>query len=78
MITAGKSVKEIQSALRVPPFVARRIVGQVRDVEGRRLEHAIELLADLDYAIRGAGTLDAQSALTMTLVEATRGEPILA
>ena len=78
MIAAGKPAKEIQAALRVPPFVARRIVGQVRDVEGRRLERAIELLADLDYTIRGAGTLDAQSALTLMLAEATRGEPALA
>jgi DNA polymerase-3 subunit delta len=71
MVTAGQSVNEIQSALRVPPFVARRIAGQVRGVDGERLELAIELLADLDYAIRGAGTLDAQSTLILTLTEAT-------
>jgi DNA polymerase-3 subunit delta len=71
MVSAGKSVKDIQGALRVPNFVARRLAQQARDVDGERLERALDLLADLDYAIRGAGTLDARSALTVTLAMAT-------
>ena len=73
MSASGKSTNEIQSALRVPPFVAKRIVAQVRRADGERLERALIVLADLDYAVRGAGNLDSDSALTLA-VDA-RGEP---
>jgi DNA polymerase-3 subunit delta len=67
LIASGKSVKDVQSELRVPPFVARRLVAQARRADGERLTRALELLADLDYGIRGAGRLDSDSALTLML-----------
>jgi DNA polymerase-3 subunit delta len=70
LIASGKSFKDVQSELRVPPFVARRLVAQAKRTDGERLERALELLADLDYAIRGAGRLDSDSALTLTLTRA--------
>jgi DNA polymerase-3 subunit delta len=74
MAASGKSVKEVQSALRVPPFVAKRIVAQARRADGDRLERALDVVADLDYAVRGAGRLDADSALTLAVSRAA--EPI--
>jgi DNA polymerase-3 subunit delta len=71
MIAAGRSQKEVQSTLRVPSFVARRMVARAKTADPERLEHALELLADLDYTVRGAGALDQDSALTLTLVSAT-------
>ena len=70
MVAAGKSLREVQAELRVPQFVARRLVAQARGVDPERLERALDLLADLDYAIRGAGNLDADTALTLTLARA--------
>jgi DNA polymerase-3 subunit delta len=67
MSASGKSMNEIQSALRVPPFVAKRIVAQARRADGERLEQALTILADLDYAVRGAGRLDNDSALTLAV-----------
>ena len=67
MVSAGKSVGDVQSALRVPTFVARRMVSQTKGMDGERFERAFELLADLDWAIRGAGSLDPDSTLTLTL-----------
>jgi DNA polymerase-3 subunit delta len=71
LTAAGRSVSDVQSDLRVPPFVARRIVAQARRADAERIERVIDLLAELDYAIRGAGPLDPESALTLTLVQAS-------
>lgn len=70
MTAAGKSAKDVQSALRVPPFVAKRLVAQARRADGERLERAMALLADLDWSIRGAGNLDFDSALTLAVARA--------
>jgi DNA polymerase III delta subunit len=61
----------VQSELRVPQFVARRIVAQARRADPEQLERALDVLADLDFEIRGGGQLDADSALTIALTRAT-------
>jgi DNA polymerase III delta subunit len=57
----------------VPQWAARRIVAQARRADPEQLERALDVLADLDYAIRGAGQLDADSALTIALARASAG-----
>jgi DNA polymerase-3 subunit delta len=71
LVAAGKSAKDVQSDLRVPAFVARRLISQATRANPEQLERTLDLLAELDYAIRGAGNLDADSALTLTLARAT-------
>jgi DNA polymerase III subunit delta len=73
LVAAGGSLKDVQSELRVPQFVARRIIAQARRADPEQLERALDLLADLDYAIRGAGNLDVDSALSITLTRAAAG-----
>jgi DNA polymerase-3 subunit delta len=70
MLEAGRSPQEIQSALRVPQFVARQIAARAGRADGEHLERALHELAELDYAVRGAGKLDAGTALTLTLTRA--------
>jgi DNA polymerase-3 subunit delta len=70
LVSSGRSLRDVQSELRVPQFVARRIVAQGRRADPEQLERALDVLADLDYAIRGAGQLDADSALTIALTRA--------
>jgi DNA polymerase-3 subunit delta len=70
MLAGGKSAKDLQAELRVPPWVAKRIVAQARNAELEQLERALWLLAELDYEIRGGGNLDADSALTLTVARA--------
>jgi DNA polymerase III subunit delta len=67
MLEAGKSKQEIQSALRVPQFVARQVAARAERANGEQLERALHELAELDYAVRGAGNLDAATALTLAL-----------
>ena len=70
MLDAGKSPQEIQSALRVPPFIAKGIVAQAGRADGEHLERALDQLAELDYAVRGGGNVDAGTALTLALARA--------
>src|SRR5437867_1831535 len=70
MLDAGSSPQEIQSALRVPTFVAKGIVAQAGRADGAHLERALDELAELDYEVRGAGKLDAGTALTLAIARA--------
>jgi DNA polymerase III subunit delta len=70
MLEAGASPSEIASALRVPPFIARQIAAKAGRADAAQLERAMEELAELDYAVRGATNVDAGTALTLTLAAA--------
>jgi hypothetical protein len=74
MVNEGRPMGEIQSKLGVPQFVARRIVSQVKDLDGERFERALDLLAELDWEIRGGGQRDQESALTLMLAGAGSAE----
>jgi DNA polymerase III subunit delta len=67
MLEAGKSKQEIQSALRVPQFVARQVAARAERADGEHLERALHELAELDYAVRGGGNLETGTALTLAL-----------
>jgi len=70
MVAAGKPQNEIQSKLGVPPFIAKRIVAEARGADPEHLEHAIDALAELDYAIRGGSDHDEGTAVTLALARA--------
>jgi DNA polymerase-3 subunit delta len=70
ILSSGGSVRDVQSTLRMPQWVARQVAARAKHVDGRRLARALELLADLDYAIRGVGKLDPESSLTLTVAQA--------
>jgi DNA polymerase-3 subunit delta len=70
LLEEGASTPDIAAALRVPPFVAKRMTAQARGLDGPRLERIMADLAELDFAVRGGGNLDTETALTLTLVAA--------
>jgi DNA polymerase III subunit delta len=70
MLEGGASSQELASALRVPPFVAKQIAARAGRADAAQLERALEALAELDYAVRGAANRDAATALTLTLADA--------
>jgi DNA polymerase-3 subunit delta len=78
MIAADEPAHEIESAIGGSPWVAKSVVTQARRADGEALARALELLADLDYAIRGAGQHDPDTELTLTVVRAAGGEEALA
>jgi len=70
LVETGASTQELAGALRVPPFVAKQIASRAAHADAAHLERAIDALADLDYAVRGAGNVDPATALTLTLAGA--------
>jgi DNA polymerase III delta subunit len=66
LVTSGRS-GEVQSQLRLHPFVARKIVSQVKNLDGARFVRALDLLAELDWSVRGGTDRDAVSVLTLML-----------
>jgi DNA polymerase III delta subunit len=71
MINAGKSLSEVQSELRpMREWQVKKLVSRVKSLDGEQFERAIDLLAELDWEIRGGGQRDQESALTLTLAGA--------
>jgi DNA polymerase-3 subunit delta len=67
VLESGGSARDLQSALRMQPWMAKRIAAQARSADGERLERIAAQLADLDFAVRGGGKIDTGTALTLTL-----------
>jgi DNA polymerase-3 subunit delta len=72
LIDAGRSERDAAGELKLPPWLARRVVGQARRADRDALERAICALADLEIELRGGGErdLDEQTALTLALARA--------
>jgi DNA polymerase III subunit delta len=76
MANEGRSLGEMQSALRpMPSWKVGRLVSRVKNLDGEQFERAVDLLADLDWEIRGGGQRDQESALTLTLAGAAGPNP---
>jgi DNA polymerase-3 subunit delta len=75
-VSGGATAQDVQSRMKVPPWIAKRIYSAARNADGELLERASDELADWDWAIRGGSDLDPWMALTLalrrTLVAETR------
>ncbi len=67
VVEAGGSAQDFAARYRGPDWKAKKILSQARKLDGERLEQIAAGLADLDYAIRGGGNRDIDTALTLTL-----------
>jgi DNA polymerase III subunit delta len=54
-LEAGESPSQIKGRLRMPPFAADRLIGDVRRRDKEDFRRALELFADLEANSRGAG-----------------------
>jgi DNA polymerase III subunit delta len=68
VIEGGGTTDDVAAALGLrQPWMAKRIVPRAKEVDGERLEAIIASLAELDWAIRGGGKVDTQTALTLAI-----------
>ncbi len=74
LLAAGTSAQDIQADLGQLPWIAKQTIAQARRADPERVERALDLLAELDWQIRGGGDLDVESALTLT-VSAAASDP---
>ncbi len=65
----GESASQIKGRLRMPPFAADNLIAEVRGKDPEVFAHALELLADLEYASRGGtgGELDEETTAVRVL-----------
>jgi DNA polymerase-3 subunit delta len=71
MSNAGTSSGEIEKALRpMRPWQVKNLISRVKNVDGERFERALDLLAELDWSVRGGTDRDPESALTLMLAGA--------
>ena len=57
LFTKGASRSEVASTLKVPPFVARKLEEQTRNLDEDDLEEALALTLDLESGLKGGSDL---------------------
>lgn len=70
LLEGGLTEKELAGALKMPPWRAKKVVALARRADREALERAICRFADLEVELRGGGSLDEATAVTLTLARA--------
>jgi DNA polymerase-3 subunit delta len=70
LLEGGMTEKELAGALKMPPWRAKKVVALARRADRTALERAICRFADLEVELRGGGTLDEDTAVTLALARA--------
>lgn len=70
LLEGGLTEKELSSALKMPPWRAKKVVALARRADREVLQRAICRFADLEIELRGGGSLDEATAVTVTLARA--------
>jgi DNA polymerase-3 subunit delta len=70
LLEGGMTEKELASALKMPPWRAKKVVALARRADREALERALCRFADLEIELRGGGSLDEATAVTLTLARA--------
>jgi DNA polymerase III subunit delta len=70
LLDAGMPEQTVASALKSPPWLAKRTVAQARRASREGLERALCAFADLELDLRGQSELDEHTALSLALVRA--------
>lgn len=70
LLEGGLTEKELASALKMPPWRAKKVVALARRADREALARAICRFADLEVELRGGGSLDEATAVTLTLARA--------
>ena len=65
----GASQREVASALRIPPFVARKLGEQARGLGEEDLERALALVLDLERGLKGRSELDAELQVELAVLK---------
>ena len=68
LIERGIPRKEIASLLKVPPFVARKLEEQGRELDEEDLEHALAQIQDLESGLKGGSDLSDELQVELTVL----------
>ena len=70
LLEGGLTEKELAGALKLPPWRTKKIVPLARRADRETLERALCRFADLEVELRGGGSLDEETAVTLALARA--------
>lgn len=70
LLEGGLTENALSSSLKMPPWRAKKVVALARRADRDTLQRAICRFADLEINLRGGGTLDEETAVTLTLARA--------
>jgi DNA polymerase-3 subunit delta len=68
----GASQGEVARELKVPPFVARKLEEQARDLSDEDLEEALSLVLDLERGLKGGSDLDDELQVELAVLKLSR------
>ena len=72
LLDAGVGEKDLAKAMRVPPWRVKKAVALARKADRETLERALCRFADLEVELRGGGSLDEETAVSLALAGAAR------
>lgn len=70
LLDAGVGENDLAKAMRTPPWRVKKAVALARRADRETLRRALCRFADLEVELRGGGTLDEETAVSLTLVRA--------
>jgi DNA polymerase III subunit delta len=68
LLESGLTEKELATALKMPPWRAKKVLALARRADREAMERALCRFADLEIDLRGGGALDEETAVTLALV----------
>lgn len=71
LIDGGATDKQVASAMKLPPWVAKRTLAKARRADRDALERALCAFADLEVDTRAGGGVDEDTAFTVALARST-------
>ena len=71
LLDDGVSEKDLAKAMKAPPWRVKKVVALARRADRETLERSLCRFADLELDLRGGGTLDEQTAVSLTLARST-------
>lgn len=72
LLDAGVGETDLAKAMKVPPWRVKKAVGLARKADRETLRQTLCRFADLEVELRGGGSLDEDTAVTLALVGAAR------
>ena len=70
LLDAGVTEKEVAGQMKMPPWMAKKAIALARNADRETVERALCRFADLELDIRGGGTLDEHTAVTLAMSRA--------
>ncbi len=70
LLDAGVPEKDLPGQMKMPPWMAKKAIALARKAERETVERALCRFADLELDLRGGGTLDERTAVTLAMARA--------